>query len=238
MSYAESFAGPAVGPAFPPPPWVIHRMQRMERRRGRMMATMTDSPTGENEAGTPDETAERRHRGGRRGGHRRGPGFGPGPWGGRGPWGPPRGPRRERGDVRAAILLLLAEQPRHGYEIITEIADRSEGQWQASPGSIYPVLKRLAKEGLVDATQQDGKRVFTLTDAGRALVEAEASTWGEPWSQSTEPDAEAAMELWSEFRQLGAAAWQVGQGNDPELIEAAAAVLAEARKKIYGLLAR
>ena len=87
-----------------------------------------DIPT----ADLPQDEGRRRHH---RGHHGRGPGFGPGfgPWGGRGPWGPPRGPRRERGDVRAAILLLLAEQPRHGYEILTEISDRSDGRWQPSP---------------------------------------------------------------------------------------------------------
>jgi DNA-binding PadR family transcriptional regulator len=138
--------------------------------------------------------------------------------------------------VRAAILLLLAEQPRHGYEIITELADRSDGQWQPSPGSIYPVLKRLAREGLVDAEHLDGKRVFSLTEAGRAVVEAERSTWGEPWALSPD-DSEEAMDLWAEGKQLGAAVWQVSQLNDAAQIEAATAVLVEARKRIYGLLA-
>ena len=81
---------------------------------------------------------------------------------GQGPWGPGgrRRGRRERGDVRAAILLLLAEKPRHGYEIITEIGDRSEGAWQPSPGSIYPVLKRLAREGLLESSEDEGSRFF------------------------------------------------------------------------------
>ncbi len=204
---------------------------------------MTDEYT---PASSPDEqtsTGRRHggHHGGGRGGGRgpgRGPGSGPGPWGGRGPWGPPRGRRRERGDVRAAILLLLAEQPRHGYEILTELADRSDGQWQPSPGSIYPVLKRLARDGLVEPAQQDGKRVFTLTDEGAAVVEQERSAWGEPWAQTGEPDSDAASELWAEGKQLGAAVWQVGQLNEPEQITAAAAILADARKQIYGLLAQ
>mgnify|MGYP003605037959 CR=1 FL=1 len=151
-----------------------------------------------------------------------------------------RGARRAvgRGDVRAAILLLLAEQPRHGYEILTELADRSDGQWQPSPGSIYPVLKRLARDGLVTAAHEDGKRIFSLTDEGRSVVEAERGAWGEPWAQSSSPDEEAAMELWSEGKQLGAAVWQVSQLNDPEQLAAATAVLVEARKRIYGLLAQ
>ena len=170
------------------------------------------------------EDAPRHHR------HRQGPG--------RGSWGPPRGRRRARGDVRAAILLLLSEQPRHGYEILTELADRSDGQWQPSPGSIYPVLKRLARDGFVTATYDDGKRIFFLTDEGQGLVDAERESWGEPWAQSTGPDFEAANELWSEGRQLGAAVWQVSQLNDQAQVEAAAAILVEARKKIYGLLAQ
>lgn len=231
MSYAESINP---GPGFGPPPWV-QRGLRGHRRARMMMAAMNDGQAVESNDEGQHEASEGRSRRGH--GHGRGPGFGPGPWGGRGPWGPPRGRRRERGDVRAAILLLLAEQPRHGYEILTELADRSDGQWQPSPGSIYPVLKRLAKEGLVTAAQEDGKRIFSLTDEGRAVVAAEKDGWGEPWLQREDPAAEASMELFAEGKQLGAAVWQVSQGNDPAQIEATKAILAEARKKIYGVLA-
>ena len=236
MSYAESMNQP---------PWAFHGLGHRRGRRGRQMwAAMSEQTAGSppGDAAGPDaaQVADGRRSGGRRGGphrHGRGPGFGPGPWGGRGPWGPPRGRRRERGDVRAAILLLLAEQPRHGYEILTELADRSDGQWQPSPGSIYPVLKRLARDGMVTAAHEDGKRIFSLTDEGRALVEAERASWGEPWAQAADPDTDAAMSLWAEGRQLGAAVWQVSQLNNPDQIAAAEAVLVEARKKIYGLLA-
>jgi DNA-binding PadR family transcriptional regulator len=252
MSYAEPinegpFGGvsPFGGHAFTPPPWAKHGMRHHGRRIRMMMTEMDDTAAGDHnragDNGPADEVFERPEGRRHRGGHRRGPGgpgFGPGPWGGRGPWGPPRGRRRERGDVRAAVLLLLAEQPRHGYELLTELADRSDGQWQPSPGSIYPVLKRLARDGLVTSTQTDGKRIFSLTDEGRALVEAERESWGEPWAQSGEPDTEAAMELWGEGRQLGAAVWQVSQLNDPEQVAAATAILVEARKRIYGLLAQ
>jgi DNA-binding PadR family transcriptional regulator len=176
---------------------------------------------------------------GRRGGpHHHGHRGGPGPWGGRGPWGPPRGRRRDRGDVRAAILLLLAERPRHGYEIITELTDRSEGRWQPSPGSIYPMLKRLSRDGLVSAAPEDGKAVFSLTDAGRTLVGSEGASWGEPWMRPEDVVAGQGDELWVEFRQLAMAATQVTQLDDAAQIEAATAVLVEARKKIYGLLAQ
>ncbi len=238
MSHAESIqSSPFDGPAFTPPPWA------MRRRRRRMMAAMTqnnatESP-GEPAAGAGAETRGREggHRGHR--GHRQGPGpgFGPGPWG-RGPWGPPRGRRRDRGDVRAAILLLLAERPRHGYEIITELTDRSEGRWQPSPGSIYPMLKRLSRDGLVTATPEDGKAVFTLTDDGRTLVTQEGASWGEPWHRPEDVISASGDELWAEFRQLAMAATQVSQLDDATQIEAATAVVAEARKKIYGLLAQ
>ena len=237
MSYAEPFS-------MNMPPWA-RRSPGGRGRRGRTMmwAAQIDESTRDDrqappspEAGT-DRGGPHEGRGHHRGGRGRGPG-GPGPWGGRGPWGPPRGRRRERGDERAAILLLLAEQPRHGYEILTELADRSDGQWQPSPGSIYPVLKRLARDGLVTAAHEDGKRIFSLTDEGRSVVEAERGAWGEPWAQSSSPDEEAAMELWSEGKQLGAAVWQVSQLNDPEQLAAATAVLVEARKRIYGLLAQ
>ena len=185
----------------------------------------------------PTDRSERPGGGRRRGGHH-GPGRGQGPWGGRGPWGPPRGRRRERGDVRAAILLLLAEQPRHGYEILTELADRSDGQWQPSPGSVYPVLKKLSRDGLVMPTMDEGRRVFSLTDDGAAVVAAERAGWGEPWTQAVEEDADAAGDLWEQGRQLGAAVRQVGQLDDQAQIAEAAAILADARKRIYGLLAK
>ena len=77
-----------------------------------------------------------------------------------------RGPGRRmaRGDVRSAVLALLAEQPMHGYQIITEIAQRSDGAWKPSAGSVYPTLQQLADEGLVVATESEGRKTYTLTD--------------------------------------------------------------------------
>jgi DNA-binding PadR family transcriptional regulator len=236
MSYAETFpTGPMDGPGFTPPPWA---MRQMRRRAGRMMAHMSEHDDRQDSTDAVEAPRGRGGKGHHHGGPRRGPGFGPGPWGGRGPWGPPRGRRRDRGDVRAAILLLLAERPRHGYEIITELTDRSEGQWQPSPGSVYPMLKRLARDGLVTATPEDGKAVFSLTDEGRTLVATEGASWGEPWLRPEDVAAAQGDELWSEFRQLAMAATQVTQLDDPAQIEAATAVVADARKAIYALLAQ
>src|SRR5215212_9377682 len=102
------------------------------------------------------------------------PGAGRGRRGGRGrgdagPWGFPghRGPRARRGDVRAALLVLLAEEPRNGYQLMQEIEHRSDGTWRPSPGSVYPALQQLEDERLVVTAEHDGNRVFEITDAGR-----------------------------------------------------------------------
>ena len=82
-----------------------------------------------------------------------------------------RGGRMRRGDVRAAILLLLEEEPRNGYQVMQELEQRTGGAWRPSPGSVYPALQLLADEGLVRSEPRDGGNVFELTDAGRAHVE-------------------------------------------------------------------
>src|SRR6476659_5530418 len=84
------------------------------------------------------------------------------------------GPRARRGDVRAAVLALLAERPMHGYEMIKEVEERTQGAWTPSAGSIYPTLQMLEDEGLIRGEESEGKRRFTLTDAGRAEQEEKA----------------------------------------------------------------
>ena len=130
-----------------------------------------------------------RHRNHRRGhrsledavGEGRGGGHGHRPFG---PGGARRGGRARRGDVRAAILALLGESPMHGYQIIQELETRSNGLWRASPGSIYPTLQLFEDEGLVSASEVDGKRVFQLTDTGRErLAEAVPSCGHRPAGQ-------------------------------------------------------
>src|SRR5271167_4922956 len=121
-----------------------------------------------------------------RGGHGCGPGHGHGPargrsfgFGPRGEWGGfggPRGPRgrgrkARRGDIRTAALLLLAEEPRNGYQIMQEVSERSDGVWRPSPGSVYPALQQLEDEGLIRSDEIDGRKLFRLTDEGRAQVE-------------------------------------------------------------------
>src|ERR1700686_4882845 len=128
---------------------------------------------------------------GARGRHRRGwppfdaPEFAAG-FGGPGGFGQSFGPGRRaaRGDVRAAILVLLSEKPSHGYQIIQELDRRSDGAWRASPGSVYPTLQQLEDEGLVRAVEADGgRRVFELTDTGREEA-AKLAAGPAPWAEA------------------------------------------------------
>src|SRR5690606_34172552 len=107
-----------------------------------------------------------------------------GPFGFRGgaAWAFGPGRRAGRGDIRAAILALLSEQPMHGYQIIRELAERTDGLWRASPGSVYPTLQQLQDEGLASSHEADGKRVFELTEGGRAEVERLPSK--APWEEA------------------------------------------------------
>src|SRR5438067_13394684 len=81
------------------------------------------------------------------------------------------GRRARRGDVRAAALALLSERPMHGYEMIQELEERTDGVWRPSPGAVYPALQLLEDQGLVTADAGAGKRLFSLTDAGREEAE-------------------------------------------------------------------
>lgn len=159
-----------------------------------------------------------------------GPGFGhrrfPGPW-----------PRAARGDVRAAILFLLEERPMHGYQVIQELSARSGGMWQPSPGSVYPTLQQLEDEGLVRAEEQEGRRVFALTEEGRAEV---ASRRGEarPWELRADAEVGAAVvRIREEGFGLAGAVVQVIRSGDRARAERAAQVLARARRDLYRLLA-
>jgi DNA-binding PadR family transcriptional regulator len=180
--------------------------------------------------------AGRHHHHGR---HRHGGGpfwFG-GPMGGFGRGGPfGRGGRARRGDVRAAMLALLAEEPRNGYQLMQEIERRSEGVWRPSPGSVYPALQQLEDEGLVRAEETDGRKLFHLTDEGRAAAEA-ATSGGAPWdAASDEIDADV-WELFGVARQVGMAIIQIAQAGTAEQLASAREILVNARRALYGILA-
>ena len=156
---------------------------------------------------------------------------------GGGPFGSPFGRgrgRRRRGDVRAALLILLAEEPRNGYQLMQEIEERSGGNWRPSPGSVYPVLSQLEDEGLIRAVDRDGTRLFEITDAGRAQV-AERDDPTPPWE--SEDDIPRVGDLKSQIKALNIAAAQLMHVGDEGQVLKAVETLTQARRSLYRILA-
>jgi DNA-binding PadR family transcriptional regulator len=182
---------------------------------------------------------------------RGGPGPGPGGWGGGpfefgvrgGPFGPPRfggrGPRVRRGDVRAAILDLLAEgQPWNGYQIIQEIGARTQGLWRPSAGSVYPALQQLEDEALIEAQAgEDRRRMYTLTEEGRAYVEEHADELRASWDAVTGSVDAAEVQLRDTIKQVMVAVHQVAQAGSAAQVQQAGKILADTRRALYRILA-
>lgn len=166
-------------------------------------------------------------------------GRGPGGPGGRGdgPWGRRGGPKVARGDVRGATLLLLAERPMHGYQIIQEIAERSHNVWKPSPGSVYPALQLLEDEGLIRAEQSEERRVFHLTDAGRTYVEAHRAELSQAFQSVTADVDDTTLQLRDLLGQVATAVQQVAQVGTPTQLSAAQTLLTNARRQLYRILA-
>jgi DNA-binding PadR family transcriptional regulator len=153
---------------------------------------------------------------------------------------PSGGSRMARGDVRSAVLSLLAERPMHGYQIISEIAERSGGTWKPSAGSVYPTLQLLADEGLIEAEEQNGRKTYSLTEAGRAVA-AEATETPAPWESTTAKDSTKDARFHALPKagvDLAAAAAQVGRSGTPEQVQAAIDILDDARRRLYSILAQ
>ncbi len=146
-------------------------------------------------------------------------------------------PRMARGDVRAAVLALLAEQPMHGYQIIQQIDERSGGSWKPSPGSVYPTLQLLADEGLVSASESDGRKTYSLTEGGRAVVEADADK-AAPWESSGARAAGRSGALAKAGFDLAQAVAQLGRTGTAEQAAEAVEVLEEAKRRVFGILAK
>jgi DNA-binding PadR family transcriptional regulator len=146
------------------------------------------------------------------------------------------GTRMGRGDVRAAVLALLAERPMHGYQIIREIEERSGGVWKPSAGSVYPTLQLLADEGLITAEEAGGRKTYALAEAGRAEAE-EAADRPAPWLASGERGSGFSA-LPKAGIDLAQAAAQVGRTGSPEQVQQAVTVLDEARRRLYAILAQ
>jgi DNA-binding PadR family transcriptional regulator len=144
------------------------------------------------------------------------------------------GPRARRGDIRAAILALLAERPMHGYEMITELEERTGGVWRPSAGSIYPTLQLLEEQGLIRGEEAEGKRRFTLTDEGRDETEKRETL---PWEEVSSGAHPQALRFRRAALQLRAAVQQVARAGSEDQLSRAADLLDETRRKIYAVLA-
>jgi DNA-binding PadR family transcriptional regulator len=193
----------------------------------------------------PRGEADPRGRHGRHAAHRH-RGFGPGgrgefggfPYGGFGPGGPRgRGRKARRGDIRTAALLLLAEEPRNGYQIMQEVEERSDGAWRPSPGSVYPALQQLEDEGLIRSEEHDGRKLFALTDEGRSHVEQRGSDRPAPWEEMSGDVSSEYHELAKLMREAAGAFAQVMRTGSPDQLAKARAVLAGARRDLYRILA-
>ena len=174
-------------------------------------------------------------------------GFGPGrggfgfdPRGGFGfGFGGPRGRRGggrrgKRGDVRAAILVLLSDRAMHGYEMIQEISDRSGGLWRPSPGSVYPTLQLLVDEGLIVGTESEGsKRLFELTDEGRAAAERVETP---PWEAIAEGVDPGHVSLHTAVTQLMGAVAQSAYAATEEQQQRIVDIVNNARREVYNIL--
>ena len=174
------------------------------------------------------------------GGRGRAFGYGRGDWGGFGPG--PRGPRgrgrkARRGDIRTAALLLLAEEPRNGYQIKQEVEERSGGVWSPSPGSVYPALAQLEDEGLIRSEETDGRKLFVLTDAGRTVVEERPDDRPAPWEEMSDSVSDRAHELGRLMREVAYAFVQVMKTGSESQVAAAREVLVRTRKDLYRILA-
>jgi len=147
-----------------------------------------------------------------------------------------RGGRGRRGDVRLAILALLNERSMHGYEMMQELADRTQGLWRPSPGSLYPALQLLEDQGLVKSETGDGRREFTLTDEGRAHLASHPHTQA-PWEALVRGADQGDIALRVAMRHVMTAVSQVAEAGTSEQKVRAEKLIVELRRQMYLLLA-
>jgi DNA-binding PadR family transcriptional regulator len=148
-----------------------------------------------------------------------------------------RGGRMRRGDIRTALLATLAEGPGHGYDVMQSLEAKTGGGWRPSPGSVYPTLQLLEDEGLVRSSERDGKKVYEITDAGRAEAQRRVDeAGGTPWELAGRGGA-GAGELRMAMAQFVMACKQIAMAGDPAHLERATEIVRDARKRLYQLLA-
>jgi DNA-binding PadR family transcriptional regulator len=162
----------------------------------------------------------------------------------------PRSPRVRRGDVRVAILAVLAHGPLNGYQVIQQISERTDGAWRPSPGSVYPTISQLEDEGLVEGDDERGRRTLSLSEAGRAYLVEHADEVEEVWAPFTrereerserdeldDPDGVDFASLKPELGRVMNAVWQILTTGTDEQRRAAVGVLVTARRSLYQILA-
>lgn len=150
------------------------------------------------------------------------------------------GPLREgyaavrRGKVRPLILAVLHEQPMHGYQVMQELESRTGGRWRPSAGTIYPALQQMEDEGLIRTEEQDGRKVYRLTDDGRKAAEASPLT-RHPWFDKNAGGE--SIDLRRLAVQLIGATVQVQRVGSDDAQQRAREVLIDSRRRLYRLLA-
>lgn len=148
-----------------------------------------------------------------------------------------RNSKAGRGDVRAAILALLKEGPRTGYQIMSDIKERSGGAWRPSPGAVYPALSQLADEGLIEGEESGGRRTFSLTEAGVAYIEQNPDMARAAWESAEQQQAWELPGLFAEAARLGGGIVQVAHAGTQEQIHSAERLLERTRRELYQILA-
>ncbi len=142
--------------------------------------------------------------------------------------------RAPRGDIKYILLALLAEQPRHGYELIKELEARYGGFWKPSPGSVYPTLQLLEEGGYLTSEQIEGRRIYTLTESGRQLLAEQGDRL--PWiERGNRP--EQLVELKKAIADVGAAVMQVARSGNSDKVNRAREILNRVKREIYSILA-
>jgi DNA-binding PadR family transcriptional regulator len=143
------------------------------------------------------------------------------------------GGRVRKGDVRGLLLAALLQGGAHGYELMRRLEEQASGRWRPSPGSVYPLLQLLEDEGLIQGRDEEGRRVYELTDEGRARADQ-----GRLLDLAGDPSGAAGQqELRDEVHRLHSAARQVGMAGSAEQVEQAVTIVRDARRSLYRLLA-
>jgi DNA-binding PadR family transcriptional regulator len=142
--------------------------------------------------------------------------------------------RTPRGDIKYILLTLLAEQPRHGYQLIKELETRQGGFYRPSPGSVYPTLQMLEEGGYLTSQQLEGKRVYTITDSGRQLL-AERDR---PVDLMDRGDRSSQLSgLKDAIAELSGAVMQVARSSNLDRVSRVREILNRAKREIYNILA-